>query len=222
MTKRKISRRSLLRGAAGGGAALAMGLAGIPLVGRALDEGPGSSVSEGGPPGVPVRDVKQSPGPGVNAPGFVIGTIVAIERTSVVVATDEGDVIVDVTTAELIWKGRADAFEDLTVGDHVYVNGTVRSDGVVEAKFLEANLVQLRGRLDLLNQSGFTMSDDRSGVRQVRLDGQSVLEVSRNGVRVSGAAARLSADDVGAQATVIGLQLADGTVRATKIWISRP
>lgn len=191
-------------------AVLTMRAAGVSWHGDEV-AGPGSL------PG-PVGVVLTSPGPGLPAPGFAAGEVVLIDGDLLYLRTDRGDRVVRAAGAS-VWKGEAASLSDIEVGDTVTASGTALVDGTIDAKTIDVNIVQVRGVVLKVEGPGHFVARDNFGHEQtLRIDAEKPpVEVLAGGQPLHpGTPVTVGP---GQPFIAIGVRLADGTVRVTRLYL---
>lgn len=216
-----VTRRQFLQtaGVAGSAGLLVVAGVSIPVLHVAGQGAPSPSAPTPQPPTPPgpVTQSLDSPGPGKAAPGALTGTVVMRDGDLLYLSTPEGDRVVHLTNASLIWKGGEVTAAALNKGDVVQVTGVVLADGTVAAVFVEANIAQVRGVVTEVLADGWQVADRAGALKRVVFDNSWLPEVVQRGVPADPRQLRVVARDTAVM--VIGLLLADGSVRATKVFI---
>lgn len=168
------------------------------------------------PPG-PVKTVRKSPGPGLPAPGYVAGAVTLRDGDHLLVRTSDGDRVVRLANAA-IWKGEAVPPSAVAMGDDIIASGTVLADGTVEARTLDVNIAQVRGVVTATIGPGAWMARDKFGREfELRIDPlKPPVEILVGGLPTS--AADVGDPVPGHSFIAIGLLLADGSIRVTRLY----
>ncbi len=210
-----VSRRKVIKVGAGG--LVVAPLLAVPVL-RAAGADIFSSGDKGAtptPPG-PVTTILQNLGPGLPAPGYVAGAAVLRDRDLLYVRTGDGDRVVRLANAA-IWKGEAAPASAIEMGDDIIASGTVLADGTIDAHTVDVNIVQVRGVVIASAGAGaWTARDNLGREFLLRIDPEKPpVELLVGGSPVS------ATDPVdpapGRSFVAIGLRLADGSIRVTRL-----
>lgn len=176
-----------------------------------------SAVSRTTPPSGPgpVKKTIDSPGPGVPAPNFVKGTVVTQHADMLYISTPGGDKVVRLTNGTQIWKGGPADASAVAKGDIVQATGVLLPDGTIAATIVDVDVAQVRGTVAQVTVDGWLVSEQTGLSKRVLFDSSRPPEVLHNGV--AGNARALQQTQRGTPVIVIGLQLPDGSLRATKV-----
>jgi len=209
----------LILGGIAGGLSVTQTYAGLPL----LMPTPTVDAICSGDDSVDSQELVPPPhSPLVPLENIIGGTVVEVEETRIVISTaDRGQVTLQIVPETRIWKGKWDSQLPIEVGDFLYGYGVPNEESTVfEMEQLEVNIVSLRGPVSSVTQTAagvdIVLEESYTGVPTlVHIESDTLVTTDSGENAFEETPIEV---EVGDGFQIIGLQLRDGSVLATRIF----
>lgn len=157
--------------------------------------------------------------PADRVPNYVGGTVLGVRSRQIQLRSIRGTFILRLSSTSQVWKGSWNSGATIDVGDRIDARGTPQSGGYFDVERMWVNITNLIGPVSSFHESGdilqLTQRDRFVGPRAVTIDRQTTI-TAKSGERLYVPGEFPLAE--GEVLQVIGLQLKDGSIRATRVF----